>query len=800
MKSIKFLFAFLLVYTSNLVAQQANTGTVSGKIIDNATKEAIGYSTVKITDNGKPIATVTTKEDGSFEINNLALKPLLLQVNFVGYINTSREINFSESNTQINLGNISLEADAKSIEAVTIVKERSTIEQKADRKVITVGKDLIASGTTASEIFNNIPTVSVDPQTKELSLRGNSNVRVLIDGKPSNIDAAQLLQQIPSASIKQVELITNPSAKYNPEGNSGIINIILNKNTQTGFNGSITSGVTFGKTPKTNQSLNLNYKVGKVNFYTNYGFNHGKNANYGHVDSERPTLENYQQFSFNNINTSHLIKAGADYYINDKNTLSFFTNWNVTDGKGISRTEIDYDDPSNTDELQLNDNNAGSVNQTYDIAYKHLFKKQGETIDFQLNYSKTSNEDVSNYYNNGVYQLNDIFNKTNYTQFNIDYVNPLSENAKLELGYESRIQDGQNAFYNESLPFYANNPFAFNRNIHAIYGNYSKSFGKFSAQVGVRIEQYDLYARFIKDEHNPDYYENTAVNDDIFTAYPSAYLSYKLDDTNTFNVNYTRRVDRPSIGQINPIREWTTPLIESRGNPALEPQFTNSFEVNYTKIFKIGSLTSAVFYRQINDEISRVIYPNPQNNNQNILSFDNFDDNQSLGAEISANLKLTKWWSTNASSDVYFKTVRGTVTNIVTNQPENKEVDVTLFNARINNTFTATKALKFNLFAMYRGRDLGLQFLRTPMYRVDFGANYSVLKGKGTITARYNDMFNLMHFGFDGAIPYKQKGEFHWESRTFYVGFNYNFGGGKNKELQRKQRDKQETQGGGGMF
>jgi outer membrane cobalamin receptor len=259
-------------------------------------------------------------------------------------------------------------------------------------------------------------------------------------------------------------------------------------------------------------------------------------------------------------------------------------------------------------------------------------------------------------------------------------------------------------------------------------------------------------------------------------------------------------VDRPSNGQINPIREWRTVNMESRGNPALEPQFTNSFELNYTRITKIGSITSAVFYRLIQDEISRVTFTDPNDTNFYIMSFSNFKNNQSMGAEINANLKLTKWWSTNASADIYFKTVRGTVSNLDTGLMENAEVDVTTFNTRLNNTFSATKNLKFNLFGMYRGRDLSLQFARKAMYKMDLGANYSVLQGKGTISARLNDVFNMMHFAFEGNIPYRSMGEFHWESRTFYLGFNYNFGGGKNRELQRKQRDKQETQGGGGMF
>ena len=290
------------------------------------------------------------------------------------------------------------------------------------------------------------------------------------------------------------------------------------------------------------------------------------------------------------------------------------------------------------------------------------------------------------------------------------------------------------------------------------------------------------------------------ISVDLFTAYPSAFLTYTANDKNSFNFNYSRRVDRPSIGQISPIREWTTPLMESRGNPALEPQFTNSFELNYTRITKIGSITSAVFYRLIQDEISRVTFTDPNDTNFYIMSFSNFKNNQSMGAEINANLKLTKWWSTNASADIYFKTVRGTVSNLDTGLMENAEVDVTTFNARINNTFTATKDLRFQLFGIYRGRDKGLQYDRKEMYKMDFGATYNILKGKGTITARYNDIFENMRFAFDGNIPFRQQGAFYWESQTFYVGFNYIFGGGKNRALARKQRDANETQSGGGMF
>ena len=784
-----------------------NSGTIKGKVIDKKTNEPLPYVNIILNNNDKMVTGGVTTEDGNFAINKLAIQKYTVEIQFIGYTTVVKNIDLTADANQ-NLGTISISEDVSELKDVEVVAERSNMVQKIDRKVINVGKDLIASGTTASEIMNNIPTVSIDPQTKEISMRGNSNVRVLIDGKPSNVSVEQLLQQIPSASIKQIELITNPSAKYNPEGMSGIINIILHKNSQDGFNGSLNTGVTFGITPKTNSALNMNYRVGKVNFYTNYGFNHGINANNGYVDSERTNQENRQDFNFRNKNNSHLLKLGMDYYINEKNTLSAYTNQSFTYGSGTGLTTVVYDDAiTNRNTTQLFRSNGNNKNQTYDMVFKHDFEKKDENLELQLNYSHTVN-DENTLYDETILNPSESFERrnivkgtTDYFQFNADYVNPITETTKLELGVETRIQNSGNRF-NDINPSFtsANNSFEFGRNIYSAYANLGKQIGKWSGQLGVRLEYFDLDADFAINEINPNFSDAQNISDDLFTAYPSAFLTYTANDKNSFNFNYSRRVDRPSIGQISPIREWTTPLMESRGNPALVPQFTNSFEVNYTRTTKIGSITSGVFYRSISDEISRTVYNDPNNPNRNILSYANFANNDAFGIETSGNLKFAKWWAVNASSDVYFKTAKGTVQNANTNALENASVDITTFNTRINNTFTATKNLRFQLFGMYRGRDKGLQYDRKEMYKMDFGATYNILKGKGTITARYNDVFENMRFAFDGNIPFRQQGAFYWESQTLYVGFNYMFGGGKNRALARKQRDANETQSGGGMF
>lgn len=771
-----------------------NSGSISGKVLDKNSKQPIEFVNITILEGTKIITGGITQANGSFSIKNIPFQDYIIEFQFIGYKKQSITISLNNNSKTIILNTIFLEEEAVELQGVNIVKDRSTIEQKIDRKIINVGKDLISAGATASDIMNNIPSVSVDPQTKSISLRGNENVRVLIDGKPSNIDVAQLLQQIPSASIKQIELITNPSAKYNPEGMSGIINIVLYKNSKLGFNGSINNGVTFGITPKLNSALDLNYRNGKFNLFGNYGFNTGKNANNGFIKSFEVGKENYQDFKFGNENTSHLIKLGIDFYINDKNTISFYTNQNIYRNSGFGRNDVNYfDDLANNDILQVSSNNNKDNSQTYNFDYKLNFKKEGHNLELEINYNKNKSPESSifSYPNTSITLNNEIEKIGKNSIINLDYTNPLSETIKLEIGLEARNESTNNSFYINTL---YNSDFDFKRSIYSGYGTIGKQWKKWSFQAGTRVEQYDVEANFRKKNEVA-----SKFNDAIFTLYPSAFLTYNQSDKNTFNLNYSRRVDRPSIQQINPIREWSTPTIDSEGNPNLTPQFTNSFELNFTRKTGIGSVTSGVFYRKINNEIVRVVYSNPDNPNKRVLSYTNFDDNDAYGLEISGNLDFRKWWSANFGIDLYSKKVKGTV-ETSTGIYEFLDIDATIFNARINNSFKATKKLRFQLFAMYRGKDKGLQFERQKSWKMDTGASYTILKGNGTVSARFSDIFKTMNFAFIGQKPTQNIGEFNWESRTVYVGFNYKFGSGKNSALSRKKREKNESQGSGGML
>ncbi len=779
--ALLFLFSFCLLS----MAQPNNevlVGTIKGKVIDKNLKQPIPYATIVIADGANTIISggIST-ENGDFLITDIPTGNYTFKVQFIGYTTYTQSIQISKKSKDIDVGIVALEESAEALDDVTVVAERTTIEQKIDRKVINVGKDLTTTGGTAAEIMNNIPSINVD-QDGNIALRGNENVRILIDGKPTNMSASQLLKQIPSTSIKKIELITNPSAKYNPEGMSGIINIVLHKNSNIGFNGNINTGVNFDKNARFNSSTDVNYRTGKVNLYGNYGANITKNLNEGFVLRED---QNYlTNFSFLDNNKSHLFKIGLDYYINDQNTISVYTNQNLFDGLINGTTDIIFlnnDQNDLTQDLISDNDNLGS---TYNIDYKHDFKKEGHNIELEIDYNifEGDNDDQFNFIggDGSFTNYNDLIdNKRKNTTINLDYVNPISESAKLELGYETRLRRTDNDYRST---FFPDSEYSYDRDIHSLYATYGKNYEKWSYQAGVRLENYQVDAIFNGEK---------VFEDEIFTAYPSAYITYTPAEKNTYQLSYSRRVDRPGLNQVNPIREWSTPRIISLGNPSLDPQFTNSIEANYTRKLEGGSITGGVFYRLINDEINLTLIENPDVEEGQILTFDNFDNNSAYGIELSSNYKPVKWWSFNASFDLYGQTIKGVVENI------SKEVDAVIYNFRINNSFKATKDLTFQIFGFYRGEQKGIQFDMKPFYFINTGARYNFLEGKGTASISFNDIFNTQRFRFDGDSPFPQNGRFQGETQTVYLGFSYRFGSGKNRKISRKRRDANEKSGGG---
>ncbi|MDC6367736.1 MULTISPECIES: outer membrane beta-barrel family protein [Flavobacteriaceae] len=816
MKKVFLLFTLLLcsIFSINLSANNTDIvyGSVSGKVVDNTLNQPVAYAAivVKSSDGTETVTGSITTDDGNFEIKKLAEGSYILEVQFIGYKTHSQKLEITKNNRNVKVGTITLMEEAENLEEVELVAERTTIEQRVDRKVINVGKDLTTAGATASDIMNNIPSVNVDAQTGDISLRGNSNVRVMVDGKLSNVPVAQLLRQIPSTSIKSIELITNPSAKYNPEGMSGIINIVLHKNANIGFNGNINLGLTQAIEAKFNSSIDLNYRNGKFNFYGNYGNNIGKYVNDGTIF--RLDENSLQDFDFFNNHKSHLYKLGVDFYLNDKNTISFFTNQNIFDGKGEGITEVTYNEDLARNVTQFFNDESENTSEQYNFDYKLDFGKEGHNIELEVDHNIFDSGQDANFRSIGTTLFPDYmdFVDTERTQTiaNLDYVNPLDSISKLELGLESRNFETNVDYSSTGLSFNSNGDliptpstdFDYNMDIYSAYATFSQNRGKWSYQVGARIENVEVKA---------DTNRIRSFTDKYTEIYPSAFVTFSPNEKDKIQVSYSRRVDRPGLDQVNPIREFATPLISSFGNPSLVPQFTNSYEANYTKRIKNGSITAGVFYRSISDEINRAVYVDRLDFNKLILTFDNFDDTSAYGFEVSTNYRPAKWWSINGSFDLFSQTQRGITESLSGDSPnptendiiiENVEVDNTAWNLRVNNSFTVNKKLTLQAFGFYRGQNKTIQFTAKPMYFVNLGARYNFAQGKGTVSFNYNDIFNTMRFAFDGERPYAQEGGFNWESNNVYIGMSYRFGSGKNRAKQRKRRDSNTKQSGGGIL
>lgn len=824
---MKYFLVVLIMVSSALISAQPNSnspiknGSISGRIMDAELNEPIPYVNIVIKNSANAIITGgITNGDGTFLIDKIPEGIVNVEIKFIGYKTILKETNIGKNTYDINVGDIYLEEDAESLDEVTIVAEVSTIQQKIDRKVINVGKDLTTSGPTASDIMNNIPTINIDQQTGEIALRGNQNVQVMVDGKLSNIPAAQLLRQIPSTSIKQIELITNPSAKYNPDGMSGIINIILYKNVNVGFNGNINLGLGYQLEPKFNSSIDMNYRNGKLNFFGSYGNNISDNRNSIMLEQTASGLN--QDLDILSERNSHLFKFGVDYYLNDKNTFSVFTNQNIFDGGALGESALTFSNDPSLNQMQIIDNLNENESQQYNANYKLDFNKEGHNIELEVDYNTFSNDvkTLNSFSGTNVRPNFDEFTQTERerTTVNLDYVNPLSESAKLELGAQARLFTNvlyynSNARVQDEVGNYipSSTAFDYERNIYSIYASYSKQLDKWSYKLGLRAETVNVDAFATDTDLTNNIVMTFPFENDYIQVYPSAFVTYNPTDKNSYQLSYSHRVDRPSVGQVNPVPEFNTPLLSKFGNQELEPQFTNSLEVNYTRNLEKGSITGGVFYRLIEDEINQGVFVDRSTlgSGRVILKPNNFGNTSAYGVEFSGNYKPTKWWNFNASFDLYGRKQSGFAESLdpsIANPTEdnielnNVEVDNLIYNFRVFNNFKVTKKLSLSAFAMYRGKDTGLNFEMEPMYFVNLGMRYRFLEdNRATFSLNFNNVFDTQKINVLSERPFRQEAVQQREFKTIFAGLSYRFGGGKYRAKSRKRRDKDEKSGSGFM-
>ncbi|MDG2073904.1 MAG: TonB-dependent receptor, partial [Polaribacter sp.] len=583
-KSILILICLFSI--SAIIAQrpaQAKTFSVSGKVIDKDTKEPLEYATVvlkNIKDN--KLSGGITDGKGEFFIK-IAGGTYDISVEFISF----KTVNFKNTtiDKDIKLGTVILSEDGQVLDEVNIIPEKSTVDIRLDKKIYNVGKDMTVKGGSVSDVLDNVPSVSVDVEGA-VSLRGNENVRILIDGKPSSLvglDGASALRQLPADAIERVEVITSPSARYDAEGTAGIINIILRKGKVTGFNGSINPSI--GNPTQYGISTNLNYRTKKYNLFTNSGYSYrdgpGNSINNSTYFDNSGNITGYLNELRNNnrlrkgFNTSF----GMEYYINDNSSILGNVVIRKSDGENTSSNNVEVFDASNslTDTRTRNENElSDSKSFQYSINYTNKLNDTGKKLTIDLQYSKSDQDETGTIFQNSAFvEDNNTIQNSERKLFQIDYVFPKEDGSQIELGYRANLEKSNSDYKNTPIIPYTNplldpsNNLEFTQNVYAFYGQYGKKHDKFSYLLGLRGELTDQKINLLTTNEN---YDKSYIG-----LFPTVNLGYELNDTESITVGYSKRLRRPRSYFLNPFESRSSETNIFKGNVSLDPTYTNSF-------------------------------------------------------------------------------------------------------------------------------------------------------------------------------------------------------------------------------
>ncbi len=799
-------FAFsLLLFFPLFIFSQNNKITVSGIAKDNKTKTALAYVNVVLktaNDSSFVIGTITN-EEGRFTLADVKSGNYFLELSYIGYQSKTLPVLIGTLSAFLDLGNIELIIDSKLLSAVTVTStQENGVSDKMDKKTFSLADNVSQSGGSVLQAMNNLPGVTTS-QDGKVQLRGSDKVAVLIDGKQTALTGfggQDGLDNIPASAIERIEIINNPSAKYDANGNAGIINIIYKKNKQQGFNGKI--GLTTGlgalwqkrenlpdirpqyqNTPKINPSLSLNYRKNKVNTFMNVDWLYTETLNRNEFTTRfYDNGDTVKQQVKRNRNTSYAtIKTGVDYNIDVQNTLTvsgLFNREKITD-----RGDIPYfnNDLSKRNRLWQFLEDEVKYTATASASYQHKYKQPGHLLNVNYNYT-WHREDEKYFFTNimPTYTGQDAFkllSDEHVNDFTIDYLRPL-KHGRLEAGMKLRYRTipinmqfypGINSPIDSNAGGYAN----YKETIPALYGNYIYENKKFEVEAGLRLE-------YVKVDYEVNPNHNTYKSDGYtYTQpFPNVRLAYKLDENNKVSFFYNRRVDRPNEVDIRIFPKYDEPELLKVGNPALRPQFTNSFELGYKTTWKRGSLYSALYHRIIDGTITRIATLVPGNT---ILYnvFQNAGRSYNTGIEIVLQQNVSKSFSYNVSGNVYQNTINGfavinkyPVPTLYSSETEN----ATSGNLKFNGLFHLPGQIEVQVTAIYLARDIIPQGKIGSRTSVDLGMKKQVQKSKGELFLNASDIFNTLNIKKDiKGSGFRYETVDYYETQVFRLGYSYKF-------------------------
>ena len=804
---LKFIFATIICALSTHLKAQQTGGKITGVISGNGkVLESVTVSLLKYKDSSLIKMAVTDKA-GNFELEKLPAGKYLVMVTAVGYAKTwSQPLEIGADLKPVVVPAIALTAASKELGNVNVIAKKPLVEYKIDRMVVNVDASPTNTGISALEVLEKSPGISVD-KDGNISLKGKSGVMVLIDGKPSYLggsDLVNLLRAMPSNQLEQLEIMTNPPARFDASGNAGVINIKTKKNKARGFNGNLSLGGGFGYYGKSNNSLNLNLRQNKWNLFTNYSYSFAKNRqrldlDRNFRDQQTNALKSAfeQQTSMITRNTSHNLKLGADFYASKKTTLGIvfngFINPRIQDN--FTNTYIFAPDGQlTTHNVADADMRPEMKNYSINVNFRHQFDSTGRELTADADYAGYRNTNAQ-LFNNLFYDKNGIKTQPdellsgnlpsniNIYSGRVDYTHPLKSNAKFEAGLKTSVvktdNDAQYAMFENGewkVDRNRSNHFIYEENINAAYVNGSKQFTKkWGAQLGLRLE--NTIAKGNQVTSNQQFSRNYTQ------LFPTAYLSFTPNDKNNFVLNYGRRIQRPNYESMNPFIYFLDKYTYNVGNPYLRPQFSHNVELSHT--FK-GFLTTTLNYSKTTDIMNDVL-EQVDSTNTTFLKKSNIAKSTQYGIAVNAGMPVTKWWRTNIYVNASYNQYSGVINNGFV------EMSAPGLMTNIQNSFTFKKGWGGEVSGFFRSKMVEGVLTSRAMGVVNFGISKQVLKNQGSIRLNVRDLFGLQVFrGYSKYqnidVSIRNQKEF----RVFQLSFNYRFGKPIKDTRQRRTRTPEE--------
>ena len=789
------LFFSMLVLSRVRGLAQESGSLVTGIVIEKLSKQPIEFATIQLLHpkDSTIIKTSVTDRKGKFLLDKISKGNFILVCSFIGYEKIIMPVTVNQ--LRENVGSIEISILSKNMNEVVVISRKSLLNTSIDRKVYNVTQDIMAQSGSASDVLKNIPSVEVDIDGL-VTLRGSSDVMILINGRPSPLmgkTRAEVLQQLPANSIERIEVITNPSARYKPDGTSGIINIVMKKSLKGGLNGSAIANA--GNKDRYNGSMSFNYKPGKLNLFTNYSIRQDRrirlnNVNREYLDASGNTQSFYHESSQSPARpVSNLVTLGADYNLNEHNSVGISGNYHDRDQVKHDVAEKFFYDKNHL--LTINYNRLRydpefEKEKDAKLYWQHNFPKEDHELRIEFNTSG-SHEVEDNHYTN-VYRfplMPSVFDNTLIKQDNkqqeitADYTNPLSEDSKLEAGYNGSFNHTDMNFFGEYFDtiqrkfmkdIIKSNRFKYNESIQAVYATYQHSSGVFGYETGLRFEQALINSHLVT--------KDSSIKNQYFKVYPTLHFSYKLKN-GELQLNYSKRVHRAEGDDLNPFPEYQDPRNLRAGNPKLLPEIIHSIEFGYKLQNNHFTFVPGLYYRYKLNGFTTVTLP--VNDTVLLTTQQNLSNDKSTGLEFILSVKAGKFLTANLSSNFFYNQIDASDLGY-----SNKKSIVSMSN-NFNVTATITKTTMWQISSNYRSARLTPQGKVFGSFVFNTGLRQDLFKKKLSVTLAASDLFNSLKQKSElNTVYLKQIVIGRRDARIIYLGISYRFGKMVKKQSEEK--------------